>query len=140
MSVVYRQESYAIMGVMFEVYREMGCGFVESVYHGCVGREFCSNDLHAVHEPKLEIAYKGETLEKTCEPDFICFSKIIVEPKACKHLEDAHRAQVHNYLRATGYELGLLVNFGHTPLLEWERIVYTKTSHPQLESPTSLQS
>ncbi len=57
------------------------------------------------------------------EPDFVCWEKIVVELKAVKEFDDVHRAQVHNYLKATGYWLGLLVNFGHHPKLEYERIV-----------------
>lgn len=140
MVLIYKEESYAIMGAMFEVYREMGAGFFEPTYHECVIREFGWQKLPAVHEPKIEIAYKGETLEKRCEPDFVCFGKIILELKACKHLEDSHRAQVHNYLRATGFQLGLLVNFGHTPGLEWERIVLTKHRDEDGGPPPTLLS
>jgi hypothetical protein len=60
------------------------------------------------------------------EPDFICLDKIILELKAATALTGEHRAQVLNYLKATGYRLGLLVNFGHDPMLEWERIANTK--------------
>lgn len=72
---------------------------------------------------ELALEYKGRTLKQTYVPDFICYDKIIVELKAVKELTDEHRAQVHNYLKATGMKLGLLVNFGHYPKLEYERIV-----------------
>lgn len=140
MSIVYRQESYAIMGSLFEVYREMGAGFVEPIYHECVMKEFKRNGLLAVHEPDLEITYKGEILERSYKPDFVCDSKIILELKACKNLEDSHRAQVHNYLRATGFQLGLLVNFGHTPQLEWERIVLTNQRSVEEETLPTFKS
>jgi GxxExxY protein len=67
--------------------------------------------------------YKGDRLEQTYKPDFICFDKIIIEIKAVKELVDQHRAQVHNYLKASGFKLGLLVNFGHYPKAEIERII-----------------
>jgi GxxExxY protein len=140
MALIYKEESYAIMGAMFEVYREMGAGFFEPMYHECVIKEFGWQKLPAVHEPKIEIAYKGETLEKRCEPDFGCFGNIILELKACKQLEDSHRAQVHNYLRATGFQLGLLVNFGHTPGLEWERIALTQDRDKDGGPPSTLLS
>jgi GxxExxY protein len=141
MKLVYREEAYTIVGALFEVYREMGAGIVELVYHECVERELRSRGIECVHEPELEISYKGEILEKTCRPDFVCYSKIILELKACKSLEDNHRAQVHNYLRASGYELGLLANFGHTHQLEWERIVLTRgCSSSMAPSPPRLQS
>ena len=67
--------------------------------------------------------YKGETLEQIYKPDLICFEKIIVELKAVKQIADEHRAQLHNYLKATGLKLGLLVNFGHYPKASVERII-----------------
>ena len=71
----------------------------------------------------LSLNYKGRTLKQTYIPDLICYDRIIVELKAVKELTDEHRAQVHNYLKATGMKLGLLVNFGHYPKVEYERIV-----------------
>ena len=73
--------------------------------------------------PALQLTYKGRLLEQRYVPDFICFEKVVLEIKAASELSDEHRAQVHNYLKATGFQLGLLVNFGHYPKLEWERIV-----------------
>ena len=123
MSLVYKEESYEIMGVCFEVYKEKGAGFLEPIYHECLIKEARLQNLKAVSEPELEICYKGEPLKKTLRPDFVCHGKIILEIKAVKKLTDEHRAQVQNYLRATGFKLGLLVNFGHSPGVEWERIV-----------------
>jgi GxxExxY protein len=71
----------------------------------------------------LALNYKGRPLKSCYTPDFICHGKIILEIKAVSALADEHRAQIINYLKATGYRLGLLVNFGHHPLLEWERLV-----------------
>ncbi len=70
----------------------------------------------------MKLIYKGEAPERTYKPDLICFDSIIVELKAVKELGDEHRAQLHNYLKATGMKLGLLVNFGHYPKVEIERI------------------
>ena len=75
--------------------------------------------------PKKPLAYKGRLLKQKYEPDFICMEKIIVEIKAVSVLADEHRAQVINYLSATGFKLGLLVNFGHCPKVEWERLANT---------------
>lgn len=72
---------------------------------------------------ELVLHYKSERLDQIYKPDIICFEHIIVELKAVKELTGEHRAQVHNYLKATGLELGLLVNFGHYPKVEIERIV-----------------
>jgi GxxExxY protein len=123
MDVVYKEESYRIIGACFEVYKERGCGFLEAVYQECLEIELGIQGIPFVVQPELVLSYKGTRLKQTYKPDFVCFEKIIVELKAVSGLADEHRAQVHNYLRATGVKLGLLVNFGHHPLLEWERIV-----------------
>jgi GxxExxY protein len=122
-NIIYKDESYAIMGACFEVYKEKGCGFLEAVYQECLGLEFDLRTMPYNASVPLNLTYKGVALKQRYIPDFICFQKIIVELKAVSELVDEHRAQVHNYLRATGYRLGLLVNFGHYPKLEYERIV-----------------
>ncbi len=71
----------------------------------------------------MPVTYKGKKLNQTYKPDFVCYSKVIVEIKATSRLNDEHRAQLHNYLKVTGMRLGLLVNFGHYPKVEIERIV-----------------
>lgn len=119
----FAEESYLVRGAVFEVYREMGCGFLEAVYQECLAREFVKQGIPFVAHRELVLQYKGEPLVQTYRPDFICYDRIIVELKAVKELANEHRAQVHNYLKATGLELGLLVNFGHHPKAEIERIV-----------------
>ena len=121
--IVYKEESYRIIGACFEVYNQMGCGFVEPVYQECLCLEFADQQIPVAPKVSLDLRYKDRALEKKYIPDFICFDSIILELKAVKELMDKHRAQVHNYLKATGYKLGLLVNFGNHPKLEWERIV-----------------
>jgi len=74
-------------------------------------------------QTELELTYRGQILRPWYKPDFICFQQIIVELKAVSALADEHRAQLLNYLNATKMKLGLLVNFGHHPKLEYERIV-----------------
>ena len=122
--VVLKEESYRIVGACFEVYNAMGCGFLEAVYQECLSIEFSNQAIPFKAQIPLELTYKGQVLEQKYVPDFTCFEKVIVEIKALKELSDEHRAQVHNYLKATGYRLGLLVNFGQHPKLEYERIVY----------------
>jgi GxxExxY protein len=120
--IIYKDESYRIMGACFEVYKVMGCGFLEPVYQECLELEFASQAIPFVAQAELSLTYKGRMLEQKYKPDFRCFEKIIVELKAVSELAPEHRAQVHNYLHATGYRLGLLVNFGHFPKVEYERI------------------
>jgi GxxExxY protein len=121
--LLLKDESYRIMGACFEVYKEKGCGFVEPVYQECLEIELGLQELSFRAQQQLPLQYKGRPLKQIYIPDFICFDQIILEIKALSILCDEHRAQVHNYLKATGYRLGLLVNFGHHPQVEWERIV-----------------
>jgi GxxExxY protein len=123
MEIVYKEESYRIVGACFEVYKEKGPGFLERVYQECLAIELGLQGIPFEQQVPLKLSYKGQPLEKTYDPDYVCFGKIIVEIKALAELNDRERAQVHNYLKATGYRLGLLVNFGHHPQLEYERIV-----------------
>jgi GxxExxY protein len=123
MDLVLRDESYAVMGACFEVFKEMGTGFLESVYEECLEIELELQCVPFKVQVELPLTYKKRRLRKTFQPDFICFGAVVVEIKAASQLTDIHRAQLLNYLKATGYRLGLLVNFHGHPKLEWERIV-----------------
>jgi GxxExxY protein len=124
--LIYKAESYAIIGACFAVYKDKGCGFLEPVYHECLEIEFESQGIPFLSKPLQTLQYRGRTLLQTFAPDFLCYDKIIVEIKAVSALVDEHRAQVLNYLSATGCELALLVNFGHYPRLEYERLLPRK--------------
>jgi GxxExxY protein len=130
--LVYEQESYAIIGACFEVYNAKGYGFLEPVYHECLAIEFEHQRIPAISKPLLTLSYRDRPLNQGYDPDFICFQKIIVELKVASALIDEHRAQLLNYLHATGFDLGLLVNFWHYPGLEYERIA--KTRPPKTKS------
>jgi GxxExxY protein len=121
--ILYKDESYKIVGACFEVYREKGCGFLEPVYQECMEIELRLQGIPYVLKKSLALEYKGCPLRSTYEPDFICYGTIVLELKAVAELADEHRAQVQNYLKATGLKLGLLVNFGHYPKAQVERIV-----------------
>jgi GxxExxY protein len=121
--IIYREESYRIMGACFEVYKEKGCGFLEAVYQESLELELSDQGIPFAAQCRLALSYKGRPLKQVYTADLVCLDKIIVELKAVSAITDEHRAQVHNYLRATGHRLGLLVNFGHYPKLESERIV-----------------
>ena len=121
--LMLRDECYAVMGACFEVYKEKGCGFLEAVYQECTELELRDKGISFVAQPELALSYKGRPLRQTYKPDLICFGSLLVELKAVSALADEHRAQVINYLHATGLKVGLLVNFGHYPKVEWERIV-----------------
>ena len=120
---LYENESYQIIGACFEVYKEKGHGFLEPVYQECLAIELEGRSVPFVEQPWLKLKYKGRELKQGYQPDFLCYEKIILEIKAVKKMTDEHRAQVINYLKATGLKLGLLVNFGHYPQLEYERFI-----------------
>ncbi len=120
--MIFSEESYAINGSCMEVYRTLGNGFLEPVYQECTDLEFRKRGILFAAQKPLTLIYQGQVLKQTYKPDFICYDKIIVELKAVTKLTDQHKAQVLNYLKATGFELGILYNFGHYPLLEIVRI------------------
>lgn len=119
--ILYKEESYQIIGACFEVYKELGPGFLEAVYQECLAKEFTLQNIPYKEQVRLQISYKGQKLEKYYDADFICFDKIILEIKAQKALTDKDRSQTLHYLKSTGMQLGLLVNFGSHPKLEHER-------------------
>ena len=118
--ILYKEESYKIIGACFNVYKDKWPGFLEAVYQECLKIEFEFQNISFVEKTKLELEYRDKKLTQTYEPDFICYDKIIIELKS---ITNEHRAQLTNYLKATGKKLGLLLNFGHFPKLEYERIV-----------------
>lgn len=122
MELIYKEESYAIVGALFEVYNEIGNGFDEGIYHEALVIEFGLRGIPFVSEPKIDVHYKGHLLNKHFKPDFVCYGKIILEIKAVSKLNDSFRQQVFNYLKATDYKLGILANFGAPGGLEYERI------------------
>jgi GxxExxY protein len=130
--ILFEKESYAIMGACFEVYKSKGCGFTEPIYQECLEIEFEHLGLPVVAQPQLPMTYRGRTLKHRFVPDFVCSEKIILEIKAASKLTGEHRAQVLNYLHATGHQLGLLVNFGHFPKVEYERIANSRVKGPQV--------
>ena len=121
--IVFKEESYKVVGAAYKVHNSLGHGFLEAVYQEALEIEFQRQGIPYEREKELKIQYDGVELKQTYKADFVCFGKIIVELKAVNALDDAHRSQVYNYLHATGYKLGLLLNFGCSDELEKERIV-----------------
>ena len=121
--ILYKEESYQIQGAIFQVNKIMGCGFLEAVYQECLEKEFRLRGIPFSSQHYIKIDYKGEELIQQYKADFVCYGKIILELKAVKKLDDIHFAQVMNYLKATGFQLGLLVNFNNYPKAEIKRIV-----------------
>jgi GxxExxY protein len=122
MAILYEKEVYAIIGAAMIVHNELGSGFLEAVYQEALEIEFSLKDIPAQREVPLQIYYKDALLSKYYIADFLCFNKIIIEIKALSKLSTEHQAQVLNYLKATGLQLGVLINFGQ-PKLEFKRII-----------------
>jgi GxxExxY protein len=114
-NILYREECYVIQGAIFEVYKEMGCGFLEAVYQECLELELRNRNVPFEQQMVLPLSYKENHLKQVYVPDLICYGKIIVELKAVKEIAPEHKAQLLNYLKATDLDLGLLVNFGAYP-------------------------
>jgi GxxExxY protein len=117
------ERTYKIIGAALEVHKELGCGFSEAVYQEALEREFAEQGVPFESQPVIRIAYKGKLLNKTYQPDFVCFDEIIVEIKAISGLSGVEEAQLINYLKATKLKVGLLLNFG-SKSLEHKRFVY----------------
>jgi GxxExxY protein len=124
--LIYERETYAILGACFEVYKDKGCGFLEAVYQECLRIELLHRGIPFEPEVALPLMYRGQVLQTSYRADFVCFGKIIIEIKAVSTLLDEHRAQLLNYLAVTGFELGMLINFGHYPKIEHERLANTR--------------
>ncbi len=121
--LILKEEVYAIAGAAMEVYYTLGVGFIEPVYQSALAVEFNGRRVPYAREPKLEISYKGVLLDKIYRPDFVCFNQIIVELKSQTGLTGVEESQIINYLRITNMRVGLLMNFGARPKLEWKRYV-----------------
>ena len=121
--ILYKDESYKIMGACFEVYKSIGPGFPEAVYQECLAKEFTTLQVPFSQLHPLKLSYKGTPLDQCYQADFLCYDKIILEIKSVRRIADEHRAQTINYLKSTGIHLGLLVNFSHYPKIEYERFV-----------------
>ena len=120
--IIYKEESYKILGACFTVHSELGFGFLENVYQEALAKELAVRKIPFKKEAELDILYKNEYLSKKYYADFICYDKIILEIKACENIFDNHIAQVVNYLSATNFKLGIIINFG-SKSLTYKRIV-----------------
>ncbi len=112
--LVYEDESFKIIGACMEVHKELGSGFLEGVYQEALAVEFKKQNIPFEREKEINISYKGINLNKKYISDFICNDKILLELKALSKLTSEHESQVLNYLKATGFKLGLLINFGES--------------------------
>ena len=125
--IFFKEESFAIQGAAFEVYKKMGSGFLESVYQECLEKEFTLRKIPYKNQVEITLNYKNIPLNQTYRADFVCYDSILIEIKAVSQILNVHRAQVLNYLRASNLKLGLLLNFSSFPKIGIERIVLLNT-------------
>lgn len=118
--------THTIIGAAMEVHRQLGCGFREAVYQDALTREFMIRSVPFQREAEWPVFYKGEQLRCSYRADFICFETIVVEVKALSRLSRAEESQIINYLKATGLETGLLLNFGASSL-EYRRFAFSES-------------
>ena len=133
--LIYKEESFKIIGLCMEVHRELGKGHDEIIYKDALEVECQRNGMPYAREHKYEVEYKGAILPHHYYADFVVFGKILFEGKACERLADAHVKQVLNYLAASKLKLGLLVNFGEDSLT-WKRVIRSESGNgesPDLE-------
>ena len=120
--ILFKEESYKIIGACMKVHRELGLGFLEAVYEEALKKEFDNSNIPFESQVKLNVFYEGQQLKKYYIADFICYDKIILEIKSVSQVPVAFYAQIKNYLTATKIELGMLINFGQ-PSLTYKRII-----------------
>jgi GxxExxY protein len=121
--LIYKDEAYAVVGAAMDVYYTMGIGFLEPVYHGAMIVELGRRHIPFESQKKLDVFYKGIKLDKIYFPDFVCYEQIVVELKVVPRITNIEVSQLLNYLKITKKRLGLLINFGAEPRLEWKRYV-----------------
>ena len=124
MDLIYKEEAYNIIGAAMEVYNEMGHGYLEAVYQECMEIELRARGIPFEAQKEVKLKFKGVELQRRYKADFICYDGVLVEIKALNGIINDHRSQTINYLKGTGYKLGLLINFGAAAGLQYERLVF----------------
>jgi len=120
--ILYKDESYKIIGSCMKVHAELGSGFLESVYQEALEKQFIKDGIPYIREKVLKINYDGVQLKKTFKADFVCYDKIIIELKAASFIHNDNLKQTTNYLNATKFQLGIIVNFGEKSLV-YKRVI-----------------
>lgn len=123
--ILYKEESFKIIGACMKVHSSLGSGFLEAVYEEAIEKEFDIQKIPYKKQVKLELYYNDQKLKKHYRADFVCYDSIVLEIKALSQIPSAFFAQLKNYLKCTNMELGMLINFG-TSSLTYKRIINPK--------------
>jgi GxxExxY protein len=123
--ILYKEESFTIIGACMKVHGSLGAGFLEAVYEEALEREFQTLKIPFKRQVKLDLYYDNQKLKKQYRADFVCYDAIILEIKAEPQIPVTFYMQVQNYLKCTNMELGMLINFG-TPSLTYKRMINLK--------------
>ena len=126
--ILFKEESFKIIGACMKVHRSLGAGFLEAVYEEALEKEFQTQKIPFKRQVKLDLYYENQKLKKQYRADFICYDTIVLEIKAVSQIPATFYAQLKNYLKCTNMELGILINFG-MPSLNYKRIINLKNSN-----------
>lgn len=128
-TIIFKDEVYQIAGAAMDVYNQLNSGFLENVYLDAMAIELQLRNIPFAVQIPVKVQYKNFTLDRHYTPDMVCYDKIIVELKAIKQISAVEEAQMINYLKASGFKVGVLLNFGYPQKLEWKRFIYTHRQH-----------
>jgi GxxExxY protein len=121
-NIIYQNESYKLLGILFEVHNNLGSGFLEIVYKDAIEYELILSKIIFDREKEYLVNYKQTILNHKFYADFVIFNTIILEVKSCSYISDSHIAQVMNYLKISGNRLAIIANFNRESL-EYKRII-----------------
>ena len=124
--LIHYDTTKPIIGAAMEVHRNLGCGFLESVYEEAFAIELELQKIPYKRQSNIQIFYKGKPA-KYFVCDFVISDKVVVELKAVEHITEIEQAQLLNYLKVTGLPVGLIINFG-AKSLQFKRMVKTKSA------------
>ena len=126
--ILYKEESFAIIGACMKVHRSLGAGFLEAIYEEALEKEFHIQKIPFKRQVKLSLYYEQQLMKKQFRADFVCYDTIVIEIKAVSQIPITFYTQLTNYLKCTNQELGMLINFG-TPSLTYKRMINLKNSN-----------
>lgn len=124
MTLLFEKETHQVIGACIQVHQKLGNGFLESVYQEALEKEFQKQQIPFIRHQRLHIMFDGKPLDKFFVADFVCYNSIILEIKSASFIHPDNSKQVINYLKATYFQVGLLINFGQ-PSLKWKRFINT---------------